>query len=234
MHNNRFLALVPARGGSKRLPRKNLLPLKGKPLIEWTINVTKLSGRFSDILVSTDDEEIAQTARSIGGLVPWLRPAELSSDTATSIDVVLHALDWYEKQFGAVCGVVLLQPTSPFRSVETIHNGLNRFIDLGCYNSVVSVSEAESHPAWTFYSDGSKLRPVCGWEDSKSLSQDLQKAYTLNGLIYISSPKRLRLDKSFIAEDMKGLIIEDYIESLDIDTAEDLRLAEYYAEKKRW
>ena len=98
--DRRLLAIVPARGGSKRLPRKNLLPMGGKPLIAWTLDAAVQSGCFVDVLVSTDDAEIAEAALSHGALVPWLRPAEFATDTARSIDVVLHALDWYEREIG--------------------------------------------------------------------------------------------------------------------------------------
>ena len=116
----RLLAIVPARGGSKRLPRKNVLLLGGKPLIAWTIDAARDSGCFVDVLVSTDDAEIADRARAHGALVPWLRPPEFATDTARSIDVVLHALDWYERERGAVAGMMLLQPTSPFRTAGKI------------------------------------------------------------------------------------------------------------------
>lgn len=217
----RLLAIVPARGGSKRLPRKNLLPLGGKPLIAWTLDAAFESGCFVDVLVSTDDAEIAEAARAHGALVPWLRPAKFATDTARSIDAVLHAMDWYEREHGSVTGIMLLQPTSPFRTAATIANAAARFLELGADSPVVGVSPAENHPAWTFYVEGSCLQPFCGWAGLKQRSQDLSPAYTLNGAIYVSTPERLRATQSFFAVDMHALIMSDRAESQDIDTAED-------------
>ena len=225
----RLLAIVPARGGSKRLPRKNVLPLGGKPLIAWTIDTAQESGCFVDILVSTDDEDIAQTARERGALVPWLRPAELATDTARSIDVVLHALDWYERERGEVAGIMLLQPTSPFRSANTIRAAARKFSDHDAGVPVVSISPATTHPAWTFSLDGSRMQPFCGWDFLKLRSQDLSAVYTLNGAVYLSTPSRLRKTESFFDEDMHALVMPDGIESQDIDTPEDWERAKQYA-----
>lgn len=229
MADARLLAIVPARGGSKRLPRKNVLLLEGKPLIAWSIAAARDSGCFVDVLVSTDDAEIAETARAHGALVPWLRPPELATDTARSIDVVLHALDWYERERGAVAGMMLLQPTSPFRTAGTIRAAATRFLDLGADAPVVGVSPAETHPAWTFSLEGSRMHPFCGWEGLKLRSQDLPAAYTVNGAIYVSTPTRLRATQSFYAPDMHALVMTDRAESQDIDTAEDWASAEQHA-----
>lgn len=217
----RLLAIVPARGGSKRLPRKNVLPLGGKPLIAWTIDAARASDCFVDVLVSTDDIEIADAARAYGALVPWLRPAEFATDTARSIDVVLHALDWYERERSPVTGIMLLQPTSPFRTTATIRDAAARFIAMGADAPVVSVSPASNHPVWTFSVEGARMQPFCGWDNLKLRSQDLPPAYTLNGSIYVSTPTRLRATQSFFAEDMNALVMSDSTESEDIDTALD-------------
>lgn len=227
MHSeNRILALIPARGGSKRLPRKNVLPLGGKPLIAWTIDAARESGCFVDVLVSTDDEEIAAVAAAHGALVPWLRPAEFATDTARSIDVVLHALDWYEKERGPIDGVMLLQPTSPFRSVATIRESAHRFLEHKDGAPLVSVSPAETHPAWTFSLEDGRMVPFCGWDNLKLRSQDLPPAYTLNGAIYVSSPGRLRGSESFMSEDMQAFVMTNRDEMLDIDTPADWTQAE--------
>ncbi len=123
----RILAVIPARGGSKRLPRKNIRPLGGIPLIFWSINAAKGISEICDILVSTDDPEIAEVTKNTGALVPWLRPRELATDTAQSVDVCLHALEWYEKEKGKVDGLMLLQPTSPFRTRGSILRGIELF-----------------------------------------------------------------------------------------------------------
>ena len=123
----RILVVITARGGSKRLPGKNIRILGEKPLIIWSIDVAKDIPEICDILVSTDDTAIASICTEAGALVPWLRPAELATDTANSIDVVLHALDWYETEKGAVDGILLLQPTSPFRTKKTVLRGIELF-----------------------------------------------------------------------------------------------------------
>ena len=120
----KILALVTARGGSVRLPGKNLRPLGGKPLINWSIEIAQDIPEICEILVSTDNESIADVSREAGALVPWLRPQELSTNEASSVDVALHALNWYEAEKGIVDGLLLLQPTSPFRTRNTVLNGI--------------------------------------------------------------------------------------------------------------
>ena len=144
----RILALIPARGGSKRLPGKNIRILGSKPLIVWSIDVAKNIPEICDILVSTDDAVIASICKDAGALVPWLRPAELATDTSSSVDVAQHALDWYEKQKGTVDGILLLQPTSPFRTKESIHKGIEIFKEHG-RKPVLAVSSTHAHPMWT-------------------------------------------------------------------------------------
>ena len=113
----KILALVTARGGSVRLPGKNLRQLGGKPLINWSIEIAQDIPEICEILVSTDNESIADISREAGALVPWLRPQEVSTNEPSSVDVALHTLNWYEAEKGIVDGLLLLQPTSPFRSV---------------------------------------------------------------------------------------------------------------------
>jgi CMP-N,N'-diacetyllegionaminic acid synthase len=141
----RILVLIPARGGSKRLPDKNIRLLGGSPLIVWSINVAKNIPEICDTLVSTDSHEIAEIARNAGATVPWLRPSEMATDSASTTDVCLHALEWYENKHGKVDGLLLLQPTSPFRSRDTILRGIELF-RLHKHCSVIGVCAAESHP----------------------------------------------------------------------------------------
>ena len=177
MTEKNLLAVIPARGGSKRLPRKNLLELGGKPLISWTIESALKSGCFSNVLVSTDDQQISDIARNCGAFVPWLRPQELATDDASSIDVVLHAADWYEREVQCITGIMLLQPTSPFRSVETIRQACEVFFNCNTMDPVVSVSPAINHPAWTFSMVNGNLKPFCDWNGLHLRSQDLLPAY---------------------------------------------------------
>jgi CMP-N,N'-diacetyllegionaminic acid synthase len=227
----RLLAVVPARGGSKRLPRKNVLPLAGRPLIEWTIDAARASARCVDVLVSTDDEEIAAEARRAGALVPWLRPAELATDTAGSAGVVAHALAWYESERGAVDAVLLLQPTSPFRSPASIRGAVET------YNAqpgsprhpVISVSPASTPPAWTFALRDGELHPTLGWDLLQLRSQDLPPAYAINGALYVIPAEEVRACGPIVRPGVLPFVMTDPRECLDIDTPEDWALATHWA-----
>ena len=224
----RVLAIVPARGGSKRLPGKNIKWLGDRPLIKWTIDAALESGVCIDVLVSTDDIEIASVARSAGATVPWLRPAELATDTASSADVIAHALGWYEHNHGTVDAVLLLQPTSPFRSSETIRGAVRTYLghsNTTCH-SVVSVNPAESHPAWTFSWQDGELRPSLGWEPLSLRSQDLVPAYAINGALYIIPAEDARSARPIVRPGVRPFFMTDARESLDIDTKEDWERAE--------
>src|ERR1700681_4248098 len=221
----RILALIVARGGSKRLPGKNIRPLGGKPLIVWSINVVQGMGDICDILVSTDAPEIADVARYAGALVPWLRPPSLASDEASSVDVCLHAVDWYENERGALDGMLLLQPTSPFRRRDTLLRGIELFQASGrC--PVIGVSPAQSHPLWCFRVAGQRMFPFVDGGGLQLRSQELPAAYAINGAFYLVAPTHLRKHRSFYGTDMAPLIMNDPGESLDIDTEWDWRLAE--------
>ena len=227
----RILALVPARKGSKRLPRKNLLQMNGKPLFQWSIELAINIPEISNVMVSTDDPLIAELSRGCGALAPWLRPSELASDTARSVDVALHALDWYEKEHGQVDGLLLLQPTSPFRKLESVRRGIEIF-RAAKGGSVVGVSPARSHPMWTYQIEGLEMYPFCIQEGvngrtKEVISQALPKAYVINGAFYLIDPKELRKHDSFLSTNTSPLIMTDPLEEIDIDTLADFRYAEY-------
>lgn len=212
----KVLAIIPARKGSKRLPGKNKKILGGVPMITWAINSVKEISEITDILISTDDPEIVKIARQHNVLAPWLRPEHLSSDEASSIDVTLHALNWYQKNVQKVDGVMLVQPTSPFRTRQSIMAALNEF--KSC-ESIVSVSTRNGNPGWAFHLESNLLVKPNG---------NVQNLYELNGLIYLCTPNFLIENQSFIAKDTRGLVINSKKESLDIDTQEDFDLAEFY------
>lgn len=213
----RILALIPARGGSKRLPGKNIRLLGGKPLIVWSIDVAKGIPEICDILVSTDDPAIAAVCEEAGALVPWLRPTELATDTASSMDVALHALDWYEAENGAVDGLLLLQPTSPLRTQKTVRRGIELFKVNG-QQSVLGVSPCHAHPMWTLKMEGDYLVPFMPEHGLGTRSQDLPAAYVVNGSFYLSSAAELRANRSFVGAKAIPLLIESSQEALDIDT----------------
>ena len=212
----KVLAIIPARQGSKRLPGKNRKLLGGIPLVVWAINSLKQIPEITDILVSTDDPEVIKIANQHSVLAPWIRPEHLSSDEASSIEVTLHALDWYQKNIEEVDGVMLIQPTSPFRTTKSILAALAEFKS---YESVVTVSSRNSNPRWSFHLESDFL--VKPGRESREL-------YELNGLIYLCTPKFLFEYRTFITDKTRGLIISSEKESLDIDTQEDFDLAEIY------
>ena len=220
----RILALIAARGGSKRLPGKNIRLLGGKPLIIWSIDVAKDIPEICDILVSTDDPDIAKVCRTAGAYVPWLRPSELATDLANSVDVALHALDWYENEKGQVDGLLLLQPTSPFRTQVTVRRGIELFYK-GGYKPILGVSPTHMHPMWTLKMEGNYLVPFMQDHGLGIRSQDLPPAYIVNGSFYLIAPSELRVCRSFFGDKTLPLMIESPQEVIDIDTEWDFKIA---------
>ena len=155
----KILALIPARSGSKRLKDKNILDLGGKPLINWSIEQALGVASIFDVVVSTDSQKIAEISREAGASVPWLRPNNLSTDSTSTVDVAIHALNWYESQVSTVDGLLLLQPTSPFRSKETIEKAIDIF-RISKQKSVVSVFSGINHLNKTFFYDNSTMFPL--------------------------------------------------------------------------
>lgn len=223
----RILALVPARGGSKRIPGKNARPLGAKPLILWTIDAVRGLAGICDTLVSTDDGTLARMTEEAGALVPWLRPADLATDTATTVDVARHALDWYESERGSVDGLLLLQPTSPFRTRAALTRGLELFREHDG-RPVIGVSRAASHPSHCFRVERERLVAFVAGAPGRFLirSQDLPPAYVVNGSFYLVSPSDLRSRGSFFGDDMVPLISDDARDALDIDDEPDWARAE--------
>jgi CMP-N,N'-diacetyllegionaminic acid synthase len=219
------LGVIAARGGSKGLLRKNVLDAGGKPLISWTIGAAQNSTSITKLILSSDDEEIIQTALSWGCEVPFVRPSELAYDSSSSIDVVLHALD----EMPGFDYVMLLQPTSPLRTAEDIDDAFS-LLQLNGSNSCVSVCEAEQSPYWMYELNEDKiLNPVIAQKLQLTRRQDLPPVYMLNGAIYIANVEWLRSTKNFLAEGCIGYIMSKR-KSLDIDTAEDLAIFNDIAE----
>lgn len=214
----RVLGLVPARGGSKSIPRKNLVELGGVPLIQWTIQAA-LGSNLKRVVVSTDDDEIAEISQNLGAEVPFKRPAELSSDQTLSIDVVLHALDVLEEDFDAV---MMLQPTSPFRTSIDIESAIKIINDA---SSVISVVPVEgTHPArMKFVEDGVLIDPSFAETIENMPRQDLRPMYIRNGAIYLTRIADLR-HRTFKGALSRALIMPKE-RSINIDTSFDLALA---------
>ena len=227
----KLLIIIPARGGSKRLPGKNIMKLAGKPLISWTIELAQKLPYEKSIIVSTDSEEIAEVARNCGVEVPWLRPPEISQDSSTTTDVALHALNWFEQNISKVDGVILLQPTTPFRSVEKLAEGIEKFKTSGM-KPVVAVSPVSQHPDWMFTLEGGELKSFLTDKDNFERSQDLEPLFIVNGSFYLITPKDLREQETFFPRRIMPLLIESAAESIDIDTEEDFTFAELVALKR--
>lgn len=226
----RILALVPARSGSKRVLNKNTRLLGGKPLIVWTIEAAQGISEICDILVSTDSVEIQSISFRAGAIVPWMRPSDLSTDHATSVDVAIHALEKYENEFGEVDGLLLLQPTSPFRTKKYIREGIRKYI-LGRGNSVIGVSPVREHPSWMVTIENDQIKLFDNKETTNSESSVLRNLYVINGSFYLSSPLTLRTRHSFYSDVTSPLICDSIIESIDIDTESEIEFAKFLLEK---
>lgn len=219
-------ALIPARGGSKGIPRKNVRSIAGKPLIAWTIEAALAVRGLDAVVVSTDDEETANVARVVGAQVPFLRPAELARDDTPGIAPVLHAigmLPQYDE-------VMLLQPTSPLRGVEEIEGVLAMAATLRP-PSIVSVCEPTDHPAWMYRMDPlQRIERLMEGADVPR-RQDLPPVYALNGAIYYARTDWLDENRSFVGEGTLGYPMSDEA-SVDIDGPLDWRLAELLLEAR--
>jgi CMP-N,N'-diacetyllegionaminic acid synthase len=221
----KILALITARGNSKRIPKKNMKILCGKPLIEWSIEALKDLDNVCDILVSTDNQSIAEISSNAGAMVPWLRPKHLAQDSSSSVDVAIHALNWYQENYSNVDGLLLIQPTSPFRTKKTILKGIQLF-QKNTKKSVISFSPAKDHPLWCFELKNGLMKKYINDGEKHMRSQDLPSAYVTNGAFYLITPKNLIKNHSFYKGSIVPLIMNDYKESLDIDTKWDWEIAE--------
>ena len=218
------LVIIPARGGSKGIPHKNIKLLGGKPLICRAIDNARAVAPDSDICVSTDDSEIIQVVEDYGLKVPFIRPTELAADNSGTYEVLLHALSFYEQQGRTYDTIILLQPTSPFRRDEDISESLKLYspdVDM-----VVSVTEARANPYYNcFETDSDGFLHVSKGDGKYIRRQDAPKAWEYNGAIYIINPQSLK--RKSLGEFKRRRMYEmDELHSLDLDTPLDWRIAE--------
>ena len=225
--NKSVIAIVPARGGSKGLPGKNARPMSGKPLIAWTIEQALDCPLLDAVVVSTDSEEIARVAQRAGARVPFMRPPALASDGATSVDVILHAIDTLEAMGESYRYVVLLEATSPLRDVADISGAIAHLAGSEECTSVVGVARAESgHPAYLMTVEGGLLRPMSGVQPTAVRRQELRGEYFyLEGSVYASEIDALRVEKSFYHSNTAPWVVERY-KALEIDELSDFIAAE--------
>jgi CMP-N,N'-diacetyllegionaminic acid synthase len=223
----RILAIIPARGGSKGVPGKNIKLLGGKPLLAYTSEIALQSKLLKEVIVSTEDLQIIEAAKRLNIKVPFTRPMELAQDNTPTIDVIIHALEWYKKQgvlFDAVC---LLQATSPFRTVAFLDKAIMTFIEKGC-DSLVSVQKVphEYNPHWAFEvnTDGN-LKIATGENQIISRRQELPIAYHRDGSIYITKTEVLLAAHSLYGQSI-SFIESDPDFYVNIDTLQDWEKAE--------
>lgn len=221
-----MLGVIPARGGSKGVPHKNIRELAGKPLLAYTIEAAANSGIFKRLIVSTDSEEIAAIAKEYGAEVPFLRPDNIAGDTISSDAVILHALRFYEEQnlyFEEVCK---LQPTSPFRTAQDLREAYSIFHEEG-WNFLVSVCECEHSPLWCgILGKGNSMDDFFKEDVIKSCRQKLPKYYRLNGAIYMAKTDSFLKNRCFFGKMGKAYIMPQE-KSIDIDSALDFQIAEF-------
>lgn len=211
------LAVIPARGGSKGLPGKNIAPVGGRTLLAWTVDAARAACHVDRVILSSDDPAIMAAAETAGCEVPFRRPADLATDTATSIDVVLHALD----MVSGYDVVVLLQPTSPLRTAEDIDGACARLAERGA-PACVSVAPVEQSPYWMYtLASGDVLRPVLEPPPGAHRRQDLPPVVALNGAVYVADVAWLRRARTFVTRETVAYPMPAS-RSLDIDTAADL------------
>lgn len=223
---NRIIGIIPARGGSKGIPGKNIRKIAGKPLIGWTIDAALDSRSLDRVLVSTDDPEIARVAEDCGADVPFIRPARFATDTATSFAVVSHAMGWLEKEDGqSFSRVMLLQPTSPLRTAADICEAIRLQEMLGA-PAVVSVCASSGHPYYLKKIDGNGLLEnfLDPCPDAVR-RQDLPPVYRVNGALYLNSWDVLNTMKNFIPPGTGAYVMPEE-RSVDIDTPWDFFIAE--------
>ncbi|HZY31971.1 MAG TPA: acylneuraminate cytidylyltransferase family protein [Candidatus Methylomirabilis sp.] len=221
-----IVGLIPARGGSKVIPDKNILPVGGLPLIAWTIAAAKASKCLHRVIVSTDSPTIGGIAREHGAETPFLRPAALARDDTPGIEAVIHAVRWLDEHegFRPHCAIVL-QPTSPLRTAQDIEAAIGLAKERQA-DAVVSVCEAHQHPYWMkrMTEDG-RLSDMFSPSEGYTRRQDLPRTYSLNGAIYLVRREILLERRTFYTERTYGYIMPSE-RSLDIDTPWDLYLAD--------
>ena len=224
LNNKTFLAIVPARGGSKRLPRKNLLDLGGKPLISWTIEAALNSQFIDHIVMTSDNKEIINIADKFN-VKTIKRPDYLANDTSTTFDAIAHTLNHIDKTYDYT---VLLQPTSPLRTAVHIDEAIE-LLERKRADAIISVCEMDHSPLWSnTLDDSGSMQNFLKEEVKGKRSQDLQTYYRLNGAIYICKTSTLLEEKSFFTDQNIFAYRMERKSSIDIDEEIDLNIAKTY------
>jgi CMP-N,N'-diacetyllegionaminic acid synthase len=222
-----FLGIIPARGGSKGLPGKNIKPICGKPLIAWSIEAGLLSQHIDEIMVTTDSEEIAAVAREFGAAIPFIRPAELASDTATTFEAVKHVIDYYSTEKRNFFDyIVLLEPTSPLRDKSDLDRMIEKIASMdNNYDAIVSLGEVHEHPSIMKKISGNQIEPYVQELAMATRRQDNDMAYFPYGVGYIVKTKTLLEEKTFYPERTTHYLIKRY-QCYEIDDVYDFLAVE--------
>lgn len=215
----KILGVIPARGGSKGIPRKNIQKVAGKPLIVWSIEEANKSKYLDRVILSSEDEEIIQVAKAWGCEVPFVRPKDLAQDATPGVEPILHAL----RELPGYDYVVMLQPTSPLRSVEDIDGCIEKCLTAGAM-ACVSVTEPAKHPFWMYRLDKDGfMHPFVETEKQYFRRQDLPEVYALNGAVYVAERRWLFKTMNFLTTDTLAYKMPQE-RSMDVDTNFDLNI----------
>lgn len=220
---NNYLAIIPARGGSKRIPQKNLISLYGKPLISYTIEEARKSSLIKYLIVSTDNVKIANCAKKLGAKVPFLRPAKYATDNSPITETLLLIYKWVIKSKLAVDAFILLQPTSPFRTVKHINESIDLFKKSKA-DTVTSVRFTYDHPFWTWQYKNKRITPLFSLNYIEKPRYDLPPIVIENGAIFIIKPSVIEKGSLYGRKVVSYIMDEE--SSFDIDTLKDLENAE--------
>ncbi len=224
----RFLALIPARGGSKGIPRKNIKAFFGRPLITYSIDLARKFLSDEDICISTDDSEIIKVAEAWHLRVPFVRPSSLAGDDAGMYEVILHALDFYLEKGKMYDAVILLQPTSPLRSENSLREVITEYHSE--VEMVVSVKKTSANPYFKLYEEDDEGFLVKSKSGNFTTRQEVPDVWELNGAFYIYNVAALRRSSPSQFKKIRKYVMNE-IESIDIDTPMDWAIAEYLKTK---
>lgn len=224
--NKTILGIVPARGGSKGIPRKNIYPIAGRPLIEYTISAAKQSKYLDRLIVSTDDFEICELSKKLGAEIPFIRPAELALDNSKSEDAIVHAINWMLNNEGMHYDYfLLLQPTSPLRSSKHIDESIEKLIKDENQKVLISITRVTEYPQWMkiINSKGFLENYLDKSKSHNIRRQDIPELFIPNGAIYMAETNAFKIEKTFNTESTTYYFM-DKITSIDIDDFDDIEL----------
>ena len=229
------LGVITARGGSKGLPGKNIKELGGKPLLAWSIEAAHKSKQLDRLILSTEDEEIANVGRKYNIDVPFKRPNELASDTTHTPEILINALDEMDKIDGVKYDViVLLQPTVPFRTSEHIDNAIEKF-EASSFDSLITVQNQEYPPWWMFRLENDQLHTAFEYKDKINVfnleRQQFPSIYKPNGSVYVTYSKLIRKYHQLVNPDSCGYLLIEDENQINIDTPIDFMIAEAIVQK---